>query len=152
VVEPAESALETRRTRIAAYSICRDSSGRILLCRINSLGGAAAGRWILPGGGVEWGESPQQAAIRELAEETGLAGAIESIAGVFSTVRRGASGGEIHAVSIVFHVRISGGELRDEVDNSTDRSAWFAPAEIRELPLASVVRAALELEPEPEPV
>lgn len=133
-----------QRTRLGAYALCRDESRRILLCRINAAGGASVGRWIFPGGGVEWGESPQAAAVRELAEETGLAGEIESIAGVYSAVRpNGSGGGDVHAVSIVFRVRVVGGELRDEVDNSTDRSSWFSPDELRELPLTFVVEAVL---------
>ena len=33
----------------------------------------------------------------------------------------------MHAIRIVYRVRIIGGELRDEVDGSTDTCAWFTP-------------------------
>ena len=49
-------------------ALIRDSSGRILL-----LQKAEDGRWSLPAGGIEPGESPEEAVRREVAEETGLA-------------------------------------------------------------------------------
>jgi ADP-ribose pyrophosphatase YjhB (NUDIX family) len=44
--------------------------GRLLLVRRGR--GAGAGLWSIPGGRVEWGETLEQATIREVAEETGL--------------------------------------------------------------------------------
>ena len=70
-------------------------------------------------------------AIRELEEETGLDGEIEAIAGVFSHVYRRstfAEGADLHFIGIVYHVRIVGGELRDEVDGTTDTCALVRPA------------------------
>ena len=43
----------------------------------------AKGQWCLPGGFIELDESMEQAALRELAEETGLAGEIDSYIGCF---------------------------------------------------------------------
>ena len=48
--------------------IARDSAGRVLLIR-HSYG---SGNWMLPGGGIARRELPLAAALRELAEETGL--------------------------------------------------------------------------------
>ncbi|MCW2816235.1 MAG: (deoxy)nucleoside triphosphate pyrophosphohydrolase [Nocardioides sp.] len=46
--------------------------GRLLACR-RTWPAEAAGRWELPGGKVEPGESPDQALVREIAEELGVA-------------------------------------------------------------------------------
>ena len=49
-----------QRTRVAAYALSTDESGRILLCRIAP--SIAAGEiWTLPGGGLEFGEPPEVA-------------------------------------------------------------------------------------------
>lgn len=43
------------------------------------------GYWCLPGGFLELGESPEQGALRELEEETGLTGAIDRLLGVVTS-------------------------------------------------------------------
>jgi len=54
----------------AAVALVRDATGRLLVCRRAHEPGL--GRWSLPGGVIEPGETGEQAAAREVAEETGL--------------------------------------------------------------------------------
>jgi ADP-ribose pyrophosphatase YjhB (NUDIX family) len=136
-----------RRTRVAAYAVCLDAAGRILLCRI-SFPPRAAGLWTLPGGGLDFGEDPAEGAMRELAEETGLEGRIVALEGVSSRNFEpddAEGAGEVHTVRILYRVEVTGGVLRDEVEGTTDRCAWFTPQEARELRLGDLAVMALDL-------
>jgi ADP-ribose pyrophosphatase YjhB (NUDIX family) len=134
-----------RYIRIAAYMLCRDAQDRVLLCRI-APGDPDAESWTLPGGGLEFGEEPESGALRELEEETGLRGEIEGIVGVDS-VHLGpdetVSGREVHALRIVYRGRVVGGELRDEIEGSTDHAAWLTPDDVAAAPLVDLVTFAL---------
>jgi 8-oxo-dGTP diphosphatase len=55
--------------RLTAIVACSDDSGRVLLVR--QIGGPYAGAWLLPGGGVDDGESIEDGLRREMREETG---------------------------------------------------------------------------------
>ena len=58
---------------LGAYALCWDPSNRLLLVRATS-GLEDGGLWTMPGGGIEWGEHPNDALARELEEETGHCG------------------------------------------------------------------------------
>jgi 8-oxo-dGTP diphosphatase len=136
-----------RYTRVAAYVRCEDDDGRILLCRFR-LSEPDGGTWTLPGGGLEFGEEPAAGALRELAEECGVEGEIDRLLGIDSRhypAEATRSGREVHAIRIILQARIVGGELRDEVDGSSDRCAWFTRAEAAELLRADFVDDALAL-------
>ena len=62
------------RRRLSARFLILDEAGRVLLFRFVYRRGPLAGQdfWGTPGGGVEDGETLEQAALRELVEETGL--------------------------------------------------------------------------------
>jgi len=125
-----------QRQRVGAYAvIIRD--GQILLSRLAPRISRTP-LWTLPGGGLDHGEDPRSAVVREVAEETGLAATVSSEARVYSmhnaTARYGSRRADYHALRIVF----DGWVPRDspppevaEVDGSTVEAAW--------LPLESVL-------------
>ncbi len=147
---PDERSAAPERVRIGAYAWCMDDAERILLTRI-SANDPDAGLWTLPGGGVEFGEHPRAAALRELEEETGLFGEIEALGGVDSVVYEPWEtmlGDRLHALRIVYRVRIVGGELHSETDGTTDLAAWVDRRRLQDLPLVDLVTWALgELSP-----
>jgi len=121
-------------TRIAAYGVIR-RDGRLLLARV-APGYPAAGIWTLPGGGLEFGETPWDAAVREVEEETGLVARITGAPVVHSdTGLWPRPTGEVpfHTIRFVYPMEIVGGVERPEVDNSTDALGWFTDAEIEGL-------------------
>jgi 8-oxo-dGTP diphosphatase len=136
---------ERNRTRVAAYAVCRDDEGRVLLCHIAPSVGVGD-VWTLPGGGLDFGEPPEVAVLRELTEETGYIGELERLIGVSDRVFRNVDGADrVHAIRILYRVRIVGGELRDEPDGSTDTCRWIKPREARKLRLGELARHALDL-------
>ncbi len=73
------------------------------------------GRWALPGGFVEVGETVEEAADREAAEETGLAVEVARLVGVYSNPERDPRG---HNVSVAFLARVLSGDLVVATDAS----------------------------------
>lgn len=131
------------RTRVAAYALSVDEAGRVLLCRIAP--SVVAGEiWTLPGGGLEFGEPPRVAVLRELAEEAGYEGEIVALADVTDRILAdSASAGRLHAIRIVYRVRVIGGKLRDEIGGSTDTCRWFTPEDAGRLHLGELAQQAL---------
>ena len=132
------------RVRVAAYAVVRDEYHRVLLCHIHPSVGVGD-VWTLPGGGLDFGESPAKAAVRELEEETGFVGEVQRLIEVDDRLFTSADGGErMHAIRIVYEVRIVDGALRDEADGSTDTCRWVAPEEARRMRLGELARHAIE--------
>ena len=137
------------RFRVGAYGvIVRDR--KILLAHWNSRGRSG---WTLPGGGVEPGEDPYDAAVREIFEETGYEAEIQTLLGVDSIIvnannrRRKGRPAEtpLQNVRIVYQADITGGELRAEVDGTTDEARWFDLGEVKSLRTVSLVGVAMRL-------
>ncbi|HEX7172815.1 MAG TPA: NUDIX domain-containing protein [Candidatus Limnocylindria bacterium] len=137
-------------TRVAAYALCVEDDA-ILLSRIApGYTANADGKWTLPGGGVEFGEHPRAAAVRELEEETGLVGEVVELAEVDSWASRfvnpeDAIDTDFHGIRIIYRVRVVGGELRVEVGGSSDACAWVPRAELSGLPLVELARVGVRL-------
>ena len=126
--------------RVAAYAVIVDDRG-MLLSHWNE--GGYSG-WTLPGGGIDPGEDPADAAVREVFEETGFAAELEDLIGVDSHVvpaerRIGTKEHSLHALRIVYRAHVTGGALTYELDGSTDYAAWFPLDEIDALDRVSLV-------------
>ncbi|QCW51666.1 NUDIX domain-containing protein [Nocardioides dongxiaopingii] len=140
----------TQVQRVAAYAvIVRD--GQILLSRLAPRVSRTE-LWTLPGGGLDHGEDPRDAVVREVHEETGLDVTIGDTARTFSlhlpdTWRRGRRV-DAHSLRIVYEgwVALDAPEPRVlEVDGSTIEAAWRPLAGVLDgtIPTVSLVKEAL---------
>jgi 8-oxo-dGTP diphosphatase len=130
--------------RVGAYGVII-ADDQILLTHWNEHGRTG---WTLPGGGLEEYETPQQAAVREVREETGFDTEILDILGVDSMyvvpADRIAGQGPLHVLRIVFRARIVGGSLTHEIGGSSDEARWVPLTEVAALPTVSLVGIALQ--------
>jgi 8-oxo-dGTP diphosphatase len=116
--------------RLAAYALVFDASGRLLLSREPT---TPAGRWLLPGGGVEHGEHPEQAVIREVQEETGLDVRVGTLREVLSDITRvGRRRRALHNVRLIYGAELIIGSPRRAAG---DEARWCTPLEWGALPL-----------------
>lgn len=120
--------------------ILRDEDARVLLVR-----DAGHGQWALLGGGVDPGESPREAAMRESREEIGVEvelGDIVCALGGREYEVEYENGDRTAYVTVVYEGRVAAGELRpDGVEVLEAR--WFAEAELPSADLHFFARSAL---------
>ena len=116
------------RIRCVGAIITADD-GRLLLVKRGHA--PEAGRWSLPGGKVQAGESDPQAVVREVREETGLWVEPGRLIG---TVERPGPGGAIYDISD-YAATVSGGNLSAGDDAGDAR--WIDPRDLDHLPLTS---------------
>ena len=140
-----------RVQRVAAYAvIVRD--GQILLSRLAPRVSRSE-LWTLPGGGLDHGEDPRDAVVREVHEETGLDVTVGETARTFSlhlpdTWRRGRRV-DAHSLRIVYDgwVPVDSPEPHVlEVDGSTVDAAWRPLSAVLDgtVPTVAMVKEALD--------
>jgi 8-oxo-dGTP pyrophosphatase MutT (NUDIX family) len=123
----------------STHCVIRDAAGRLLLVR------HVEGRWMLPGGAIEPGETPADAARRECWEEASVLVEPERILGVYGGPEYEvtyANGDHARWVVTIFSARIVSGEPRPG-DDETQDVGWFLPEELDALELSPASRQTI---------
>ncbi|WP_045741150.1 NUDIX domain-containing protein [Actinoplanes rectilineatus] len=122
--------------------LVRDGDGRLMLVRHT---GKQDG-WAVPGGAVDLGESPAQAAVREIREETGLRihrlRLLDVLGGADYEVTY-ANGDRAAYVTAVFEAAVAGGTPAPDREEISELR-WFAPQRLPAIGLNRFSRALLQ--------
>jgi len=94
--------------------------------------GPNAGLWAIPGGKVEYGESMQEAAVRELREETGIEAELERVVWVGDAIGPG-NPPDWHYTLVDYQARMIGGTLQAADD--AELVAWVPLDQVLDLPV-----------------
>jgi 8-oxo-dGTP diphosphatase len=118
------------RPRQGAAAAILDEHGRLLLVKENY----DRRRWSLPGGAVEPAETPLEAVIREVHEETGLVVRVEHVVGVYRL--------DNGFTATLFRCSIASGEPVQPASGEIAEVGWSPPDEIPE-PTSNLLHHAL---------
>jgi len=121
---------------VAVGAVAVRDDGALLLVRRGKA--PALGRWSLPGGRVDWGETLPDALRREVAEETGLEVVPGELAGLVERIHLDEG---FHYVILDYHVTVTGGTLRPGSDVTDAR--WVLPSEVSLLEVSDGLLEAL---------
>jgi 8-oxo-dGTP diphosphatase len=125
--------------RLAVGAVVRHDDRVLLVQRGRPPG---EGQWAIPGGNVHLGETLQQAAEREILEETGIVIAAHEPVFTFDVVERDAEGRvRFHYVIVDLAADYLGGDLCAGDDAAQAR--WVSAEELQRLPINTITRALL---------
>jgi len=137
--------------RFGAYGLVTDPAGRILLTLISPRY-PGAGRWHLPGGGTDFGETATAGVLREIEEESGQRGRVTGLLGVSHRHNARELGPEGHAmdwhtVRAVYSVAVDEptAPVVHDVGGSTAEAAWFAPGDLGRVRLTEMASTFVAL-------
>ena len=115
------------RNPVPAAGVLLEWRGGMLLVRRRF--DPRAGAWCLPAGFMEFGETPEGCAVRELYEETGIRGRLTGLFGVYA----GTDDPRTRSILILYRAERDGGRLKPGDD--AVEAGYFSPGELPE-PLA----------------
>ncbi|MEU3073918.1 NUDIX domain-containing protein [Streptomyces laurentii] len=124
----------------SVVAFVQDGQGRVLMIQRSD-----NGRWALPGGGHDAGESISDTVVREVWEETGINAEVVDVSGIYTDPGHvmAYDDGEVRQqFSICFRARPTGGEVR--TSSETTQVRWVAPADLVELDVHPTMRLRIE--------
>ena len=122
-----------RKLRIGVYGVATND-GHVLLTQLFG-DNPFAGSWTLPGGGMDFGESPEETLLREFREETSLVPEIGALIDIISYVPRP----ELHVIQIIYRVDAHGDPSVLEEDGSTVDVRWVPIRQLDQLATVELV-------------
>jgi 8-oxo-dGTP pyrophosphatase MutT (NUDIX family) len=124
-----------------AYAIVHNHVDQILLVQRTD-----DGYWELPGGRIEVGETPSSAAVREVAEETGVTIEITGLAGIFSDpahiLAYPHENNTYQQLAVCFHATSPARDAHPD-GKETSAAAWFHPHQAAQLAMHPAMRQRL---------
>ena len=119
-------------------AICRD--GRVLVVQRGRE--PSLGKWTVPGGVVDLGETMRDAAAREVREECGIEVEVGPVVGTIDNILRDERGAiRYHYAIIDFGARYVSGEL--VINDELMDAAWITPEQFDDYSVSPKVRAVL---------
>lgn len=128
----------TARPLIGVGAVVFNDAGDILLIKRGKP--PQYGRWMVPGGRLEWGETLQEAAIREVREETGIDIEIETFVEIIEAITPGESG--FHYVIMDYAAHAVSGALAAGSD-ALD-AVWVPVAALHEFDLTEDLASVID--------
>ena len=126
---------------VGVGAVIFNSDGKVFLAKRGREARNESGRWEFPGGGVEFGETLEQALVREVMEEYGIAIEVQAL---FDVVNHIIPREKQHWVSPTYLCRIKCGTPCIREPNKCDEIGWYNLREIPEDQLTIASRKSLE--------
>ncbi|GAA2409709.1 NUDIX domain-containing protein [Streptomyces pulveraceus] len=124
----------------SVVAFVQDGQGRVLMIQRSD-----NGRWALPGGGHDVGESISDTVVREVWEETGIKAEVIDVSGIYTDPGHvmAYDDGEVRQqFSICFRAQPIGGVVR--TSDETTQVRWVAPADLVEFDIHPTMRLRIE--------
>jgi 8-oxo-dGTP diphosphatase len=108
---------------VAVRALLKDRKGRILLLKRTATS-YGNDQWCLPGGKVDYNESPEESVVREIKEETGIS--IVKVKFLFYQNSPPIDKGLMHCINLYFECSVTGKVI---INKESNEYIWVSPSE-----------------------